>query len=147
MQTMDKIIYFSEILLLDEPTTGLDSYTTRNLIKSLSEIAHAGKIVVMTVHQPRSDVFKLFDKICLLSMGEVVYFGRGNEMVDYFGELGYPCPIYANPLDHFGNYNSELLVLWIFKLESFNIIFKNTKMIIKKGSKRKVISLLEANVK
>lgn len=72
-------------------------------MSSLSEIAHNGKIVILTIHQPRSDVFKMFDKIGLLSMGEMVYFGKSGQMVEYFQDLGYPCPTYASPLDHYGN--------------------------------------------
>ncbi|VDI50556.1 ATP-binding cassette sub-family G member 5-like isoform X1 [Mytilus galloprovincialis] len=90
-----------KILLLDEPTTGLDSCTTRHLVSSLSDIAHNGKIVILTIHQPRSDVFKMFDKIGLLSMGEMVYFGKSGQMVEYFQDLGYPCPTYASPFDHY----------------------------------------------
>ena len=36
-------------------------------------------------------------------MGEIVYFGKADQMVPYFGSLGFPCPTYANPLDHYGN--------------------------------------------
>ena len=97
------VCFFSEILLLDEPTTGLDSCTTRNLVSNLSDIACKGKIVILTIHQPRSDIFKMFDKIGILSMGEIVYFGKADQMVPYFGSLGFPCPTYANPLDHYGN--------------------------------------------
>jgi ABC-type multidrug transport system ATPase subunit len=89
-------------LLLDEPTTGLDTCTARHLVSNLSEIAHTGKIVILTIHQPRSDVFKMFDKIGLLSMGELVYFGKSTQMVEYFQDVGYPCPTYASPLDHYG---------------------------------------------
>lgn len=95
-------LFLSEILLLDEPTTGLDSCTARQLVSNLSEIAHGGKIVILTIHQPRSDVFKMFDKIGLLSMGEIAYFGKSTQMVEYFQDVGYPCPTYANPLDHYG---------------------------------------------
>ncbi len=97
------LVFFPEILLLDEPTTGLDSCTTRNLVSNLSDIAYKGKIVILTIHQPRSDIFKMFDKIGILSMGEIVYFGKADQMVPYFGSLGFPCPTYANPLDHYGN--------------------------------------------
>ena len=102
-----------EILLLDEPTTGLDSCTTRHLVSNLSEIAHRGKIVIFTIHQPRSDVFKMFDKIGILSMGEIVYFGGSTKMVEYFNDIGYPCPTYANPLDHYGNFNLNLAINYL----------------------------------
>ncbi|XP_067682300.1 ATP-binding cassette sub-family G member 5-like [Haliotis asinina] len=90
-----------EILLLDEPTTGLDSYTARYLVSNLADIAHRGKIVVLTIHQPRSDIFKLLDQVAILSLGELAYFGKVDDLVPYFTNLGYPCPKYANPLDEY----------------------------------------------
>ncbi|KAJ8308058.1 hypothetical protein KUTeg_012932 [Tegillarca granosa] len=90
-----------KILLLDEPTTGLDCHTARHLISKLVEIAKRGKIVILTIHQPRSDIFRLFDNVGILSLGEMIYFGMSKDLVPYFTTLGYPCPQYANPLDHY----------------------------------------------
>lgn len=94
--------FLADILLLDEPTTGLDSFTARHLIQSLANIAHKGKMVILTVHQPRSDIFKLLDNVCILSNGQTIYCGGCNELVSHFGDVGYPCPNYANPLDYYG---------------------------------------------
>lgn len=60
----------------------------------------------MSIHQPRSEIFKLFDQVGILSQGEMVFFGGSNKLVPYFDSIGYPCPTYANPLDHYGK--------WIF---------------------------------
>ncbi|PNH10695.1 ABC transporter G family member 12 [Tetrabaena socialis] len=46
-------------------------------------------------------VFELFDKLCLLSAGEVVYFGRASGALTMFEEAGLPCPAMRNPTDHF----------------------------------------------
>ncbi|KAL5008818.1 hypothetical protein ScPMuIL_014399 [Solemya velum] len=89
------------ILLLDEPTSGLDSYTARSLVSNLADLAHQGKAVILTIHQPRFDIYKLFDNVGILSMGQVVYYGKSNEMVSYFTGIGDPCPQYANPLDYY----------------------------------------------
>ncbi|XP_064623528.1 ATP-binding cassette sub-family G member 5-like [Lineus longissimus] len=89
------------ILLLDEPTSGLDSFTAHHLVHRLSSLAKKNKIVLMTIHQPRSDIFKLIDQVVILSMGKVVYCGAASEMVGYFKSFGYPCPRRANPLDHY----------------------------------------------
>lgn len=91
-----------KILLLDEPTSGLDSFTARSLISSLADLAHnSRKIVLLTIHQPRSEIFKMFDQVALLSRGQMIYFGPADKMVPYFGDLGYPCPTYTNPSDFF----------------------------------------------
>ncbi|CAD5113452.1 DgyrCDS2620 [Dimorphilus gyrociliatus] len=90
------------VLLLDEPTTGLDSFTANRLVTNLSQLAKQyNKVIVMTIHQPRSDIFRLFDHIGILSLGELVYMGPSSQLVSYFTDLGYSCPHYANPLDHY----------------------------------------------
>lgn len=88
-----------DILLLDEPTTGLDSFTARHLVQNLQELAQQGRIVILSIHQPRSDIAHLLDQTALMCQGHVVYFGPTSRLVPYFTKLGYPCPTYANPLD------------------------------------------------
>ncbi|XP_050406393.1 ATP-binding cassette sub-family G member 5 isoform X1 [Patella vulgata] len=88
-----------DILLLDEPTTGLDSFTAKHLVTNLKDLAHSGKIIIMTIHQPRSDIFKLFNQVAILSQGEVTYSGKPEDIVPYFTNINFPCPRYANPID------------------------------------------------
>lgn len=90
------------MVFLDEPTTGLDSYTARYLVSNLRALARRGKVVVLTIHQPSSDIAHLFDQIGILSQGETVYFGPAEDMVPYFTGLGYPCDRYTNPMDRYG---------------------------------------------
>lgn len=95
-------------MLLDEPTTGLDSFTAHAIVELLSDLAKShNKLVVMTVHQPRSDIFTLLDCIGIMSMGEIVYFGPRVDMMGYFSELGFPCPRHTNPLDKYGKFEYE----------------------------------------
>ncbi|KAH9488422.1 ATP-binding cassette sub- G member 8 [Bulinus truncatus] len=88
-----------EILLLDEPTSGLDAFTAHHLVNSLAELAHKGKLVIMSIHQPRSDIFRLLDKIGILTNGQLAFLGRPDQMVPYFTNIGYPCPVNQNPCD------------------------------------------------
>ena len=90
------------ILILDEPTSGLDSFTAHNLVITLSRLARGNRLVLLSVHQPRSDIFQLFDQVVLLSSGSAVYCGPAREMVPYFTSLGHPCPRYCNPSDFYG---------------------------------------------
>jgi len=89
------------ILFLDEPTSGLDSFTAHHLIVTLSNLAKSGRTVILTIHQPRSDIFELFHLITILSDGQVVYAGQASSMIDYFTSIGYPCPPLTNPCDFY----------------------------------------------
>eukprot|EP00027_Filamoeba_sp_ATCC50430_P004270 CAMPEP_0168546348 /NCGR_PEP_ID=MMETSP0413-20121227/3452_1 /TAXON_ID=136452 /ORGANISM="Filamoeba nolandi, Strain NC-AS-23-1" /LENGTH=618 /DNA_ID=CAMNT_0008576523 /DNA_START=103 /DNA_END=1959 /DNA_ORIENTATION=- len=87
------------VLYLDEPTSGLDSTTAHNLMQTLLYLAHTYQTtIVCTLHQPRSDIFDMFDDVMLLSNGYVAYFGEA-KMVKFFAKVGYEFPIYANPAD------------------------------------------------
>ena len=101
IHTQRPVLIVPGILYLDEPTSGLDSFTANRLIKTLLSIAHEqNRIVVCTIHQPRTEMLNLFDKSLLLSKGRMVYFGASREMVPYFSELGYRCPLHVNPADY-----------------------------------------------
>eukprot|EP00027_Filamoeba_sp_ATCC50430_P018747 CAMPEP_0168573442 /NCGR_PEP_ID=MMETSP0413-20121227/18538_1 /TAXON_ID=136452 /ORGANISM="Filamoeba nolandi, Strain NC-AS-23-1" /LENGTH=655 /DNA_ID=CAMNT_0008606695 /DNA_START=45 /DNA_END=2009 /DNA_ORIENTATION=- len=88
------------LLFLDEPTSGLDSTRSHNIMSTLKRLARRGdRTVVCSIHQPRSDIFELFDKILLLSAGQVAYFGTRDGIVPFFSQLGFDCPKYSNPAD------------------------------------------------
>ncbi|CAA7405913.1 unnamed protein product [Spirodela intermedia] len=78
------------LIFLDEPTSGLDSAS-----------AFFGRTVVASIHQPSSEVFALFDDLCLLSGGEAVYFGDAKLSTEFFAHVGFRCPSRRNPSDHF----------------------------------------------
>ncbi|XP_027005916.2 ATP-binding cassette sub-family G member 8 [Tachysurus fulvidraco] len=96
-----QLLWNPGILILDEPTSGLDSFTAHNLVITLSRLARGNRLVLLSVHQPRSDIFQLFDLVVLLSSGSAVYCGPAKDMVPYFTSLGYPCPRYCNPSDFY----------------------------------------------
>ncbi|KAM9411600.1 ATP-binding cassette sub-family G member 8 [Salvelinus alpinus] len=96
-----QLLWNPGILILDEPTSGLDSFTAHNLVITLSRLARGNRLVLLSVHQPRSDIFQLFDLVVLLSSGSAVYCGTAKDMVPYFTALGHPCPRYCNPSDFY----------------------------------------------
>ena len=70
------------VLFLDEPTSGLDSATSLRLVQRLASIAHSThtpRTLATTIHQPRADIFELFDRLILLAAGQVVYQGPAKE--------------------------------------------------------------------
>ncbi|XP_051945907.1 ATP-binding cassette sub-family G member 8 isoform X1 [Xyrauchen texanus] len=96
-----QLLWNPGILILDEPTSGLDSFTAHNLVITLSRLARGNRLVLLSVHQPRSDIFQLFDLVVLMSSGSAVYCGQAKDMVPYFTALEYPCPRYCNPSDYY----------------------------------------------
>lgn len=80
---------------------GLDAFTARSIVESFRAIASSGRTVICTIHQPRADIFGLFDSTMLLSKGRTVYFGPTAGMVAYFSGLGHACPTLTNPADYF----------------------------------------------
>jgi ABC transport system ATP-binding/permease protein len=72
------------ILFVDEPTSGLSSTDSENVLSLLKEQALSGKIIVINIHQPSSDMFKLFDKIIIMDKGGYpVYYGNPLDSVSY----------------------------------------------------------------
>ena len=64
------------IMFLDEPTTGLDSTNAAQVVDILAALGDQGVTVVLSIHQPRPDVFRLLDRVLVMSkMGDVVYRG------------------------------------------------------------------------
>lgn len=97
------------VIILDEPTSGLDSASAFHVIQALRNLAQSGRTIIATIHQPSSEVFAMFDKVCILTRGDTVYFGGQDleagvpmtqTMVNYFDQCGYPCPAFANAADH-----------------------------------------------
>jgi ABC transport system ATP-binding/permease protein len=76
------------ILFADEPTSGLSSSDSEEIMQLLSEQTSKGRIVVVNIHQPSSDIFKLFDKIIVLDKeGYPVYFGSPQDAIPYFHDF------------------------------------------------------------
>ncbi|KAL2825826.1 P-loop containing nucleoside triphosphate hydrolase protein [Aspergillus cavernicola] len=91
----------SPILFLDEPTSGLDGFTALAIIALLQALATGGRTVVLTIHQPRSDMMQYFSTITLLTHGgNLVYSGSGHEILGYFESLGHHCPQQTSPTDY-----------------------------------------------
>nr|VDD18470.1 unnamed protein product [Brassica oleracea] len=95
----NEIIINPSLLLLDEPTSGLDSTTALRIIQMLHDIAEAGKTVITTIHQPSSRLFHRFDKLILLGRGNLLYFGKSSEALDYFSSIGCSPLIAMNPAE------------------------------------------------
>jgi len=87
------------LILLDEPTSGLDAFGSLELVKVLSCLAGQGRTIACTIHQPRADIFRLFDKLLLMKLGLVMYFGPIDGIFPYFESLGVQVDYSVNPAD------------------------------------------------
>eukprot|EP01101_Sappina_pedata_P009752 TRINITY_DN578_c0_g2_i4.p1 TRINITY_DN578_c0_g2~~TRINITY_DN578_c0_g2_i4.p1 ORF type:complete len:527 (-),score=128.36 TRINITY_DN578_c0_g2_i4:343-1923(-) len=93
-----EMIHDPNLVFLDEPTSGLDSWTARSVIQNLKFLTSTrNKTIVVTIHQPSTDVFNLFDKLVILARGDMIYNGRTDNVINYFAGIGYQCPTFVNP--------------------------------------------------
>lgn len=86
------------LLFLDEPTTGLDSYSAHVLLKLLKRLASKCAIL-LTIHQPSSQLFYLLDNVIFMKEGRIVYQGAINEILYFYTSKGYLYPENYNPSD------------------------------------------------
>ena len=97
-----ELITDPSLIFLDEPTTGLDSFTATSVMEILRELAMKdGRTVISTIHQPNSDIYEMFDRLMLLAKGKIIYFNEASLAVDYFSGIGQVCPELSNPADFF----------------------------------------------
>lgn len=106
-----ELITDPSLIFLDEPTTGLDSFTATSVMRTLGQLAEYGnRTVISTIHQPNSDIFEQFDRLLLLARGKIIYFNKANQSVEYFGSNGNQCPELSNPCDFFMSMMSKNLL-------------------------------------
>ncbi|MCK4464080.1 MAG: ATP-binding cassette domain-containing protein, partial [Bacteroidales bacterium] len=80
-----ELIREPSVLFVDEPTSGLSSVDSEMVLNLLKEQAYKGKLVIVNIHQPSSDLYKMFDKIIILDKGGYqIYYGNPTEAIVYF---------------------------------------------------------------
>jgi hypothetical protein len=70
-------------------------------MESMKAMAENGRLVIPVIHQPRSSIFEMFDRLLLLSEGRTMYLGSARSATSYFAMLGLVCPKLFNPSDYF----------------------------------------------
>ena len=80
-----ELIREPEVLIVDEPTSGLSSRDSENIMDLLKEMTYSGKLIFVVIHQPSSDIFKMFDRLFIIDQGGFpIYDGNPIEAVTYF---------------------------------------------------------------
>lgn len=111
------------ILFVDEPTSGLSSRDSENIMDLLKELSLRGKMVFVVIHQPSSDIFKMFDTLIILDVGGFqIYYGNPVESVLYFRDIVNAANKTQGACPECGNINPE---------QVFNII--ETKVVNEYG--------------
>ena len=95
-------------MIVDEPTSGLSSMDSDMVMNLLKEQAIKGKLVIVNIHQPSSDIYKLFDSLLMMDKGgHPVYYGNPVDAITYFKKSAN----YVNPDESgcttCGNVNAE----------------------------------------
>ena len=99
------------ILYLDEPTSGLSSTDSEKVIMLLKEQTHRGRLVVVNIHQPSSEIYKLFDRLWLLDTGGYpIYGGNPIEAITYFKRIANYTDQDISVCGTCGNINPELIL-------------------------------------
>jgi ABC-type multidrug transport system ATPase subunit len=111
------------ILFVDEPTSGLSSRDSENIMDLLKELSLRGKMIFVVLHQPSSDIFKMFDTLLILDVGGFqIYYGNPIESVVYFRDIVNAANKTQGACPECGNINPE---------QVFNII--ETKVVNEYG--------------
>ncbi|KAL6516693.1 ATP-binding cassette sub- G member 3 [Orobanche gracilis] len=96
-----ELVMRPKILFIDEPLYRLDSVSALLMMVTLKKLASTGCTLIFTIYQSSTEVFGLFDRICLLSNGNTLFFGETLACLQHFSNAGFPCPIMQSPSDHF----------------------------------------------
>ncbi|KAJ2200328.1 (ABC) transporter [Coemansia sp. RSA 522] len=88
-----ELVTSPSIIFLDEPTSGLDAYNAFVVMDTLSKLARRyGRTVICTIHQPRTDIFSMFNQLIVLAAGQMCYSGPAENMAGYLASIGHPVP-------------------------------------------------------
>jgi ABC-type multidrug transport system ATPase subunit len=98
------------VLFLDEPTSGLSSRDAENLMDLLRDLTLKGKLIFTVIHQPSSEIFKMFDKVVILDQGGcMAYFGNPVDSVIYFKTIDVQINSNQGECPSCGNVNPETI--------------------------------------
>ena len=105
-----ELIREPSILFVDEPTSGLSSRDSENVMDLLRELTLKGKLIFVVIHQPSSEIYKMFDDMLILDTGGyLIYAGNPVEAVMYFKRADSQINSDVGECPTCGNVNPELI--------------------------------------
>ena len=88
------------LLIADEATSGLDATTALSTMTALRTLANTGLTVMVSIHQPQTRIFSLFDTLLLMHGGTAVFDGPASGAVPFFEHrLSMQLPPQTNAAD------------------------------------------------
>jgi len=125
-----ELIREPDIMFVDEPTSGLSSMDSEMVMDLLKEITLKGKLAIINIHQPSSDIYKLFDKVLILDKGgHAIYFGNPVEAVVYFKRITNHVNAEESECGSCGNINPEQVLQIVEQkvVDEYGKLTKNRK--------------------
>ncbi len=114
-----ELIREPSVLFVDEPTSGLSSRDSENIMDLLRDLTLKGKLVFTVIHQPSSEIFRMFDKVVILDQGGyMVYFGNPVDSVIHFKTIDAQINASQGECPSCGNMNPEI----IFKILEAHVV-------------------------
>lgn len=105
-----ELIREPSVLFVDEPTSGLSSKDSENVMDLLKELSLNMKLIFVVIHQPSSDIFKMFDRLFMLDTGGYpIYYNNPVESLVYFKRITNQINADAGECSLCGNVNPEML--------------------------------------
>ena len=96
------------VMFVDEPTSGLSSRDSENVIDLLKELSLKGKLIFVVIHQPSSDIYKMFDKMFIMDTGGYpIFYGNPVAAVTYFKKASNQVDAERGQCSECGNVNPE----------------------------------------
>ncbi len=133
-----ELIREPDVMFVDEPTSGLSSMDSEMVMDLLKEITLKGKLAIINIHQPSSDIFKLFDKILILDKGgHPIYFGNPTESIVYFKKATNHINANEGECNTCGNVNPEqvLQIIESKVVDEYGKLTKSRKISAKEWNK------------
>lgn len=98
------------VMFVDEPTSGLSSRDSENVIDLLKELSLKGKLIFVVIHQPSSDIYKMFDKMYIMDTGGYpIFYGNPVEAIIHFKKATNQINAERGQCNECGNVNPEQL--------------------------------------
>ena len=99
------------ILFVDEPTSGLSSVDAETVMTMLKEQTYKGRLVIISIHQPGSDIYKMFDRIMIMDKGGyLIFYGNPTEAVIWFKTRANHANAFEDQCIACGNVNTDQLL-------------------------------------